>query len=584
MQLTKNLLATVLVVVGLSTYALSFGNGLFWDDDDFILHNAYIQDAQYLPKLFSENVIAGSGLVSNYWRPVLLLVFSAEWHLWGEWAPGWHMVNTGFHVVNGLLLFWLLQTILNVTAEGDKSFGLYKAYRTYIAFFVALIFLVHPVQVEAVAYANSLGDSLSVFFMFVGIWCFQKFLRLVSYQVTIQYSESYNLIGGTGAVITKTRNNSYKAYTCLGASVLCYLLALMSKETAIVMPGLLALMALRNYKTYKPYIIQLLPFVAVIVTYLILRATTLNFKNSFNLYDQSNVFTDSLWVRLLTFCKIIVEYVKIIFWPAHLRMERGLAFATSAFDPQVILGVLIIIGLFVTVWWFWRRNFLISFGILWFFIAMVPTSNILVPINGLVYEHWLYVPVVGAAAALAGLVSFWADRLYRNGRTYKPYIIIAVVVLTLLCLIARTIIRIQDWREPVVFYKQTLKFAPKDYKILNNLGMVLANKGDLQESINYYNLAIAEDSRNPIAYHNLANTYAGLGDLNLAVEYYKKALEQDPRFLYSYGKLIQVYDLLGRWGLALGVLDRYETLIGKTQELEQARVFLNGELARANFK
>ena len=602
MRLSNKFLATVLVVVGLATYALSFGNGLFWDDDDFILHNAYIQDTQYLPKLFSENVIAGSGLVSNYWRPVLLLVFSAEWHAWGDWAPGWHMVNALFHVTNGVLLFWILLRILPVIARNESSsdvaiysgnlWGLLRRLQgqsprndrgegeiaasppaggllamtgggKWMAFFVALVFLVHPVQVEAVAYANSLGDSLSVFFMFLGVLCLERFLDL------------------------RRTNRTYKTYMMLGVSVICYPLALMSKETAIVMPGLLVLVALQDYKTHKSYqtyktyrthisrlLRNLWPFAVIALTYLALRATTLNFKNSFNLYGQSNVFTDNLWVRLLTFCKIIVEYSKLIFWPANLHMERSLAFATSFFDGQVILGLVMIIGLLTTAWWFWRRNFLISFGIFWFFVALVPTSNILVPINGLLYEHWLYVPIAGLAVALVGLVSFMADRShksYRSNRTYMTYAIAVIGTLVVVGMILRTVTRIQDWREPVTFYKQTLQFVPKDYKILNNLGMVLANRGDLPESIGYYNLAIAEDSSNPVAYHNLANTYAGLGNLPLAIEFYKKALEQDPEFLYSYGKLIQVYSLLGKWELALGVVDRYERQVGKTEELEQAR-------------
>jgi len=110
-HISNSFLVACLIVIGFIVYMLSFQNGLFWDDDDFILKNAYIQDTQYLPKLFSENVIAGAGLVSNYWRPVLLSVFTIEWHLWGAWAPGWHIVNTLFHVGDGVLLFWILKLL-----------------------------------------------------------------------------------------------------------------------------------------------------------------------------------------------------------------------------------------------------------------------------------------------------------------------------------------------------------------------------------------------------------------------------------------------------------------------------------------
>ncbi len=608
MQLTNKFLVAVLIVVGVGLYLPSFGNGLFWDDDDFILHNAYIQDTQYLPKLFSENVIAGSGLVSNYWRPVLLLVFSAEWHAWGSWVPGWHMVNTVFHAMNAVLLFWILISIKQLNNLTIKHTNEIASYHTmtggerWVAFFVALLFLIHPVQVEAVVYANSLGDSLSVFFMFVGVLCFQKFL--------------------TGRDETDRTHRSYmtyRTYSFLVASVFCYLLALMSKETAIIMPGLLALVALMDYRTcqtdrtnrtYGSYIKMLLPFVVTAIGYLILRATVLNFKNSFNLYDQQNAFTDSLWVRLLTFCKIIVEYVKLIFWPKHLHMERSLEFATSILDAQVIIGAAIIVGLFIVAWKSWKNYSLITFGILWFFIALVPTSNILVPINGLLYEHWLYVPVVGAGIALLGAFGYLfehyrsyrtnrtdrtdkTDRInrpdgeaYRDDKTYMSYrsymrnTILTLVTIVVTVLSIRTIYRIQDWRDPIIFYKQTLQYAPHSYRIVNNLAMSLANVGKTAEAIGYYQTAIELDSANPVAYHNLANAYASLGQLDKASQLYEKALEMDPKFLYSYGKLIQLLVHLQDYRKALLVLDKYEQQIGKIAELEALRTDLESRIVR----
>ncbi|MGC8867035.1 MAG: hypothetical protein ACP5PA_02335, partial [Elusimicrobiales bacterium] len=86
------------IVVGFILYANSFQNQMFWDDDDFILKNRFIKDWRYLPKYFSENIIAGSGLLSDYWRPMLLIIFCLEWHLWKDWSFGYHFVNTSFHI------------------------------------------------------------------------------------------------------------------------------------------------------------------------------------------------------------------------------------------------------------------------------------------------------------------------------------------------------------------------------------------------------------------------------------------------------------------------------------------------------
>ena len=132
--LTKNwLIAAIFVGVGLSLYANSFSNQMFWDDDDGILNNAFVKDWSYFPQYFSENLIAGASLVSNYWRPMLLAVYSFEWHLWGDSPIGYHLVNTLAHIASAILLFFLL-------------FKLFR--RRWLAFLTSLIFLVHPLQTE----------------------------------------------------------------------------------------------------------------------------------------------------------------------------------------------------------------------------------------------------------------------------------------------------------------------------------------------------------------------------------------------------------------------------------------------------
>src|SRR3989344_3086158 len=177
----------VIVIVGVSLYANTLNNELFWDDDQFILENQYIRDWNYFSKFFSENVIAGALRQTDYWRPALLTVFSIEWHLWGPSPFGFHLTNTAFHIANAILLFFILEKIFH---------------RRWLSLFASVIFLIHPLQTEGVSYANSLGDSLSVFFMFLGLSAYlngKKILR----------------------------------------PLIFFALALMSKETAIIFPGLL---------------------------------------------------------------------------------------------------------------------------------------------------------------------------------------------------------------------------------------------------------------------------------------------------------------------------------------------------------
>lgn len=354
----------LLAVVGVVIYANALPGKMFWDDDDGILKNAFIKDWAYMGKYFSENLIAGAGFTSNYWRPMLSLGYSIEWHLWGNFAPGYHTTNIFLHIANAILLFLLLKALFK---------------RPLPAYLVALIFLVHPLQTEAVTYVSGRGDPLSVLFMLLGM---------------LAYLEAKTGLKG------KTTNRF--RFLAMGA----YVLALMSKETAIIFPALLLLIDVflrekgeggrEPFRTFfKKEAITLAPFLAISGVYLLLRATVLNFNNTFNLRDQINPQAAYLGVRILTFFKAVSLYAGLLLFPHNLHMERTMAIPLSLFEPRVLAGFFLTLGSGGLAF-FWRhRKPEYGFAFLWFLICLSRASGILVPTNGLQYEHWLYFALAG---------------------------------------------------------------------------------------------------------------------------------------------------------------------------------------------
>lgn len=517
--LSNYLVILLLVIVGFVLYANTFQNQMFWDDDDGILKNQFIQNWQYFPKYFSENLIAGAGLLSNYWRPMLLSVFSLEWHLWQDWEPGYHFVNTSFHIADAILLFFILFYIFKNRA---------------LAFFTALIFLVHPLQTEAVSYVSGLGDSLSVFFIFLGLLFYIKF-----------------------RVSGKTPLKSGFYFV----SPMMYILALMSKETAIIMPALIFIVDfffLSRHRAELSFKVKLkeigkaiLPFLILAGIYILLRATILNFINTFNLYNEENIFTSNFYVRLFTFFRVLTIYFGLLFWPFNLHMERNVEIATSLFSPSVIFGGFIFLSLLALAFSQFKRFPVLSFGILWFFIGLAPTSNLLIPISGLLYEHWLYLPMIGIF-----LILIWLGMLI--GKRYNlQKILIGILIAFLIFLSILTIDRNKDWVDSITFYNQTLKYAPTSYRIINNLGMAYADKGNHEQAEKTYQIAISLDLSNPVAYHNLGNTYRGTGKVDLAIENFKTAIKLNPKFIFSYNALASLYLENKNYQEARRVLENY---------------------------
>lgn len=514
----KYFIILLFVVLGFSLYANSFKNQMFWDDNDFVVNNQYIKDWQYFPEYFSQNVIAGSGLLSNYWRPALLTVYSIEWHIWGDWNVGYHFINTSFHIIDSILLFLIL-------------FYLFK--KKYLALFTSLIFLAHPLQTEAVVYVSSLGDSLSVFFIFLGIFLFLKF-RLSD--------------------IKPTRSLFYFV------SLLMYPLALMSKETAIIMPALIFIVDFcleyekkeHSFKKILKRIGKIIwPFITIAGIYILLRATSLDFINTFNLYNESNILTSSMYVRLLTFFGVLTTYFCLLFWPFNLHMERSINIATAFHSFPVIFGGIIFVLLIVLAFTKFKRWPILSFGILWFFIGLAPTSNIAVPINGLLYEHWLYLPMIGVF-----LVVVWLGELLAKKHNLQK-VLLVIFILFFVFLSVLTIRRNIDWHNPIVFYNQTLKYSPNDYRVLNNLGMAYADNKDIEKAEEIYNRAISVSSSTPVAYHNLGNLYKEINKNYLAIENFNKAISIDPNFTFSYNALVNLYLKEKDYKNARLVLEKY---------------------------
>jgi hypothetical protein len=146
---TKNIkwfVLLILVIAGLFIYANSFSNKLFWDDDDMIINNVYIKDWSYFPKYFSENLIAGSGQISNYWRPLLLVSFAVDYHFFGLSPTGYHLTNLFWHLLSAWLLYLLFYQLIK---------------KQFLSFWPAFLFLVHPLQTEAVTYVAGRADPMS---------------------------------------------------------------------------------------------------------------------------------------------------------------------------------------------------------------------------------------------------------------------------------------------------------------------------------------------------------------------------------------------------------------------------------------
>ena len=505
-------LIILLIIIGFFVYAFNLNDLLFWDDTDWIVNNPFVHSfsLENVKNWFTQNILAGIGLSSNYYRPFLLFTFTLNYIFGGDSPFGYHLLSNAFHIANAILIFLLL-------------FSVFK--NKFISFWASLIWLVHPLQTEAVTYVSGRGDPLNIFFMLLALF------------------------------ILMENNFRLSLVPCL-LSLVSLVLALLSRETAVISPLLFMVFYIafisreRFLRSVKTSFVKALPYFGIVFVYGILRLTVLNFENTLNFYSRSNPYADSLLVRMYTFMNVLWTYVELMILPLGQHMERSVTIYTYFWNLPVFLASLAIVILLYCLIAMYRReqknNLTIKqfshfrvcfFAVGWFFTNLLMTSGI-TPINAQLYEHWLYLALLGPLV----LVIYYLCRIFEkfDKKIVKVLITLLLVFITIFfstLSIKRNIL----WGKPIEFFEDILKYESEGARINNNLGNLYYNKGDIEKAEEYYWKSVSVEDNFPQPHFNLGSILHDRGDIRGAVVEFKKAIEIDPNFPYAYQRLAVIY-------------------------------------------
>jgi protein O-mannosyl-transferase len=495
---TTLVLSLFLILSSFLTYINILRNGLFFDDEELIYRNQYVSDLKYLPKLYTTNMVAGAGKVSNMYRPFLMTTFALNHVLGGNNPSGYHFVSIILHAANVLLVFFLVRALFSNVPLG---------------FLTALLFSVHPVQSEAVSYASGRTDPLVAFFILVSLHFFIRFI-----------SDKRNILSGIGTVFT-------------------LILAILSKEIAIMLPFLYLTVLIPIHRTahvQKKRIYGILSTSFVIVgIYSLLRLTVLNFANTLNFYSTQTPYSEHVTIRILTFFGALLQYAGVILFPNTLNIARSIEPITTIFNPVVLtVAGILLLSVIIAFFFYKRRETLPFFSFLMFFIPLLPASGI-IPINNIVGEHYLYLPSLGFFLYISFILMIILSHL-KNGELRIGIIVACSTIVLLLCI--RTILRTFDWQDPITFYEKSLILSPENIPMRNNLAMAYDEAGQTDQAIKQYLYILQYSDIYPQVHHNLAESYLKLGKIGDAEEEYLNAIKLDPTFRFSYYSLAKLYE------------------------------------------
>jgi tetratricopeptide (TPR) repeat protein len=504
-------------------YSNSFNCSWHFDDEHTITDNPNIHMKDLSWDSLKRAFHSDQNHPQRIYRPVSCLSFVLNYYLGGLDVSGYHLVNISIHFITAVFLFLFIYQTLNLPLLRDRYAE--KAY--FIAILSTVLWAINPVQGQAVTYIVQRMASMAGMFYIMSMYLYLK---------------------------VRTTENNRNRFIFYFLGILTFLLALGSKENAVMIPFSLAL--------FEIFLLQETPWLNIkrhlkiylgIIGLLLLAGLLYVHLKHFNIFEylstgyQNRPFT--LCQRLLTEPRVTVFYISLLLYPVSTRLNiaHDINISTSLFTPlTTIISLLLITVIIVLALYKSKKYPLVAFSVCFFFLNHIVESSFL-PLE-LIYEHRNYIPSMFFPLSL--VIGFSAIIDYYSARKPMKYILLAFIILYLVGLGHSTFIRNFTWKNPKSLWIDAIEKAPGLARSHHNLGRYYQDNGYMGEAFSEYQKAFAGrmTHRKNIyfyTYYNLGKLFSDQKDYVKAEFYYRKALEINPKFPAIYINLATIYDMNG---------------------------------------
>ena len=471
--------AIVIFVVTVLCFVGVLGNDFVnWDDQVYVLENPHIKEISPSNALWI--------LTHSYFRsytPLSLLSHALDYHWWGLDPRGHHATSLVLHAANGVLLFLLILAVLN------RIVG--SAGTLIPSVFGSLLFALHPLRVESVAWIADRKDLLCAFFL------------LPAYLSYLRYAS----LRGPG-----------RALRWYVASVLLFLLALLSKPSALTAPIVLLLLdVFLLYPTtwraeLRRIIVEKLPFLGLSMAAGLVAVILIPDVNT-----AAHLTTTEKY--LLPFYSLVMTMRKL-FWPTDLSpvYDNGsvIAMFTSMLIVMLVSAACIILLRLKRPWWLatW----------LYFLIVSVPTTTFHSAGIQAIADRYTYFSTLGFSVLAVGVLRGSALAISENAR--RVLFSGITIIVSALGFLSRD--QVTFWRTSESLWRRAIAISPSLAIPYSNLGNVLVKEERFEEAATLYQVARRIDPDTPDAETNLGVAYVGLGRLHEADELFLRAIRRWP--------------------------------------------------------
>lgn len=495
------ILAALLLALVMVVYQPALRAGFVWDDDKYVTENPLLTAPDGLRQIWF------STHTQSQYFPLVYTTFRLERRLWGLNPLGFHLVNILLHGINAILVWGVLRRL-----------------RVPGAWVAAALFAVHPVQVESVAWVTELKNVESLLFYLLAVLAWIRWVER---------------LGGGG----------WKYYLlALGAG----LLALFAKTTACTLPVALVLVLwLRGERLSWRRVAQVAPFVAAAVA---MGLVSVWWEGNLGTYNEETRLAFTFGQRVLIAGRALWFYAGKLAWPVNLCFSYPRWEVTGA-DWRPYLALAGCAGAAVALW-FWRRRLGVGViaGIVFFVAALAPLLGFISLYTfqyAFVADHYQYPASIGLIAVFAGGVAAVSRR-----RGWPPLLTGAAQAILLAVLGSLTWQQCGAYRNAETLWRDTLAKNPESWMAHYNLALELQDRGQADEAVEHYRLAVLHNPRHAKAESNLGLLLAAKGNLPEAIACYRVALQIAPDFAMAHNNLAVALASQGNYAEAVTHLER----------------------------
>jgi tetratricopeptide (TPR) repeat protein len=521
----------VLLILGVTllAYASALNGGYIWDDDLYLTDNNTLTSVHGLSRIWTVPH------ASPQYYPLVFTTFWLERHLWGLNPLGYHLVNVLLHACVACLLYYLL---LSLEVPG--------------AWFAALLFAIHPVNVETVAWISERKNVLSGFFYMLAAIALLKFYGLGGAEKGQKEPDNEKPVpknlpqrrrgAEENSASKKSKNNSlvvrvenFSSFLRLSAplrwnlyfaGLLLFGCALLSKTVTCTLPvALLIVLWWKRGRVTRAEALSLTPLFVLGAGMGVLTA----WLERTHVGAHGADWGLSLIERFLLAGRILCFYAWKLLWPVHLSFN----YERWVVDSGVWTQYLYLPAVIAVMAALWAGRGRIGRGplaaALFFVASLFPALGFfdVFPFRySYVADHFLYLAGIGPITLAAAAASTYVLKHHGN----------RLMLFAGACVLVVMVLAVKTWRQGIIYadawtlYNETLKENPGSPLAHNNIGSILSRQGRRQEAMAHFTEALKAQPNHEMPHYNLGVELAALGKIDEAIENYEEALRIRPDF------------------------------------------------------